>query len=333
MHHRLKLNSLLPTFVPAGFVDVGHSVVRDASTGKNVVIVDSVQSIANHLEAELVTAPGQVVAGLETLPFVRLTVTDPHGLVKVTSSLELPHRLASGWFCKTKELMGFQDQLAQRILHDGIAKATFHYCPNALLHGVFYSQLAGLDPNIAKSPRLITAEVVALGAQSISDGGVAKDPLFPSGGGFDVESLVGKKATAAEVGAGYIPYRHQAFTAETVELSIYLSENRIGKMDLPDPAKQVLRLLARLKIALFLAKPIDLRSHCVFQVETSTIPEDLQDSGRIFSELQASLEECKSAGLLADPAVTEFALVVKAAPAAKGKVSAGAGAVVVDEDG
>ena len=88
MQHNLRLRSVLPTFVPAGFVDVGHSTVRDARSGKTLVIVDSVQSIANHLEATIVTQPGQVIAGLEAMPFLRLTITDPHGRTRVTSSLE-----------------------------------------------------------------------------------------------------------------------------------------------------------------------------------------------------------------------------------------------------
>mgnify|MGYP002636701391 CR=1 FL=1 len=130
MHLNLSLRSLLPTFVPAGFVDVGHSVVRDASTGKKLVIVDSVQSIANHLEATLVAQPGHVISGLEGLPYVRLMITDPNGRCRPTSSLELPHRLASGWFCRAKELKSFQEELSQRILDEGIAAATFRYCPN-----------------------------------------------------------------------------------------------------------------------------------------------------------------------------------------------------------
>ena len=247
MHHTIRLRPLLPTFVPAGFVDVGHSVVRDTS-GKNLVIVDSVQSLANHLEATLVAEPGQALPGLEALPYLRLTITDPAGRTRRTSSLELPHRLASGWFCKAKELKAFQAALAEDILDNGIAAATFRRCPNSLLHGVFYSQLEGLDPNVAKAPRLLSAEVVAKGAQSINDGGVAKDPLFPSGEEFDVEALVGTKAKASEVGAGYIPYRHQAFIAEEIELSIYLAEGRLARLPLPEPAREVLRLLARLKL-------------------------------------------------------------------------------------
>jgi hypothetical protein len=57
MHLTLPLDSLLPTFVPAGFADVGHSVVRDASSGENLVIVDSVQSLANHLGSLWATSP------------------------------------------------------------------------------------------------------------------------------------------------------------------------------------------------------------------------------------------------------------------------------------
>ena len=320
MHHTIRLSPLLPTFVPAGFVDVGHSVVREASTGKNLVIVDSVQSLANHLEATLVAEPGQAIAGLEALPYVRLTITDPAGRTRRTSSLELPHRLASGWFCKAQDLKDFQKELAEDILDNGIAAATFRRCPNALLHGVFYSQLAGLDPNVAKSPRLLSAEVVAKGAQSISDGGVAKDPLFPSGEGFDVEALVGTKAKAAEVGAGYIPYRHQAFIAEEIELSIYLAEGRIARLLLPEPAREVLRLLARTKLALLLAEPLDLRAHCIFEVEDrSAISQELQDPAALLGELQQRLQDCRQLGVLQDPPVTEFHLTLAAAKAKAGK--------------
>jgi CRISPR-associated protein Csb1 len=330
MHHKIRLNSVLPTFVPAGFVDVGHSTVRDANSGKTLVIVDSVQSIANHLEATIVAQPGQLIAGLETLPFLRLTITDPHGRSRITSSLELPHRLASGWFCRSAALKPFQQELARRILDDGIAAATFFHCPNSLLHGVFYSQLAGLDPNVAKTPRLLTAEVVARGAQSVTDGGVAKDPLFPSGDGFDVEGLVGEKATAAEVGAGYIPYRHQAFIAEEIELAVYLAQGRIDRLPLPEPARQVLALLARLKLARLLAEPLDLRAHCIFTA--SEVPAELADPAGLLAALQEQLEACRQLGLLAEPAVTEFALTLGAAKEKSKKAKAGAAATPTGAD-
>ena len=325
MHHTILLKPLLPTFVPAGFVDVGHSVVRDASSGENLVIVDSVQSLANHLEATLVAEPGRAIDGLEAMPYVRLTITDPAGRTRSTSSLELPHRLASGWFCKAKDLKPFQEALAKDILDNGIAAATFRRCPNSLLHGVFYSQLTGLDPNVAKTPRLLSAEVVARGAQSIADGGVAKDPLFPSGEGFDVEGLVGEKAKASEVGAGYIPYRHQAFIAREIELSIYLAEGRINRLPLPEPARDVLRLLARIKLARLLAEPLDLRAHCILQVEDrAAVPAELQDAETLLSTLQQRLQDCQQQGLLQDPPITEFQLTIGAAKAKAGKAKAAA---------
>jgi hypothetical protein len=303
MHLNLELTSLLPTFVPAGFVDVGHSVVRDANTGKNLVIVDSVQSLANHIEATLIKQPGQVIDGLEAMPYVRLQITDPAGRTRTTSSLELPHRLASGWFCKAKELKRFQEDLATDIL----------------------------DHNVAKTPRLLSAEVVATGAQSVSDGGVAKDPLFPSGEGFDVEALVGTKATAAEVGAGYIPFRHQAFIAERIELAIYFAEGRIARLPLPDVAKELLRSLARFKLASLLAAPLDLRAHCIFQVKQ--LPLELSDVDALLRTLQQRLADCQAQSLFADPPVTAFALTLGAAKekARKGKASADAAAANEEE--
>ncbi|MFZ9752444.1 MAG: type I-G CRISPR-associated RAMP protein Csb1/Cas7g [Cyanobium sp.] len=341
MHLTLPLDSLLPTFVPAGFADVGHSVVRDASSGENLVIVDSVQSLANHLEATLVEGPGQLITGLEALPFVRLTLTDAAGRTRTSSSLELPHRLASGWLCKVKEFADFQAALAKDILDNGIAAATFRRCPNSLLHGVFYSQLAGLDPNVAKSPRLLSAEVVAKGAQSITDGGVARDP-FVVKGDFDWEAVFAPpekdSAKAGEskvsaLGVGYIVHRHQAFIAREIELSVYLAEGRIKRLPLPEPAREVLRLLARIKLALLLAEPLDLRAHCIFQVKAGEIPPELKDPDRLLTQLQQQLQECQRLGLLQDPPITEFELTLSAAKAktgkGKGKVKA---AMVADGD-
>ncbi|MFY8147700.1 MAG: type I-G CRISPR-associated RAMP protein Csb1/Cas7g [Prochlorococcaceae cyanobacterium] len=335
MHLNLQLCSLLPTFVPAGFVDVGHSVVRDASTGTNLVIVDSVQSLANHIEATLLSQPGEVIAGLEAMPFVRLTITDPAGRTRITSSLELPHRLASGWFCKAKELKSFQDSLASDILDNGIAAATFRRCPNSLLHGVFYSQLAGLNPNVSKTSRLLSAEVVAIGAQSVSDGGVSRDPMTVKGD-FDLEGTLlppSKEAVqvgdnkASKYGIGYIPYRHQAFIAERIELAIYLAEGRLARLEISDAAKDVLRLLARFKLARLLATPLDLRAHCIFQAKEGEVPEDLQDPDGLLQALQQKLADCKEQGLFSDPPVTEFALTLGAAKE-KGRKGKGGPAVV-----
>jgi len=340
MHLTLPLDSLLPTFVPAGFADVGHSVVRDASSGENLVIVDSVQSLANHLEATLVREPGQLIDGLEALPYVKLTITDAAGRTRTSSSLELPHRLASGWLCKANDFTDFQAVLAEDIKDRGIAAATFQRCPNSLLHGVFYSQLAGLDPNIAKSPRLLSAEVVAKGAQSITDGGVAKDPLVVKGD-FDWEAVFAppekESAKAGEskvsaLGVGYIVHRHQAFIAREIELSVYLAEGRIRRLPLQEPAREVLRLLARIKLALLLAEPLDLRAHCIFQVKDGAIPPELRDSDTLISQLQQQLQECQQLGLLQDPPITKFELTLSAAKAKTGKGKTKA-AVAVDDGG
>lgn len=327
MHLTLELDPVLPTFVPAGFADVGHSVVRDATSGENLVIVDSVQSLANHLEGTLLQQPGALIPGLEALPYVRLTITDPAGRTRISSSLELPHRLASGWFCKVKDFASFQLDLANDILDHGIAEATFRRCPNSLLHGVFYSQLAGLDPNVAKTPRLLTAEVVAYGAQSITDGGVAKDPLAVKGdfnweGVFaspEKESTKAGESKVSALGIGYIVHRHQAFIARKIELAVYLAEGRIKRLPLQEPAKEVLRLLARLKLALLLSEPLDLRAHCIFELKSPERLAEIGDPQGLLVQLQRQLAECQQLGLLQDPPITEFALTLGAAKAKAGK--------------
>ena len=339
MHLTLPLQSLLPTFVPAGFADVGHSVVRDANSGENLVIVDSVQSLANHLEATFVQQPGQLIPGLEALPYVRITITDPAGRTRCSSSLELPHRLASGWFCKAKEFTDFQEALAKDILDNGIAAATFRRCPNSLLHGAFFSQLSGLDPNLAKTPRLLSAEVVARGAQSITDGGVAKDPLAVKGdfnwetvfAAPEKESTKGGESKLSALGMGYIVHRHQAFIAKSKELSVYLAEGRIKRLPLEEPARNVLRLMARAKLSLLLAEPLDLRAHCIFQVEEDHIPEELRNPGVLLDQLQQELKECQRLGLLQEPPITELQLTLGAAKP-KANKSKGKSAVVNEAD-
>lgn len=338
MHKTLNLSPVLPTFVPAGFADVGHSVVRDASSGENLVIVDSVQSLANHLEATLLQGPGELIPGLEALPYVRLTVTDPAGRTRVSSSLELPHRLASGWFCKVKEkeFAAFQAGLVTDILDNGIAEATFRRCPNSLLHGVFYSQLSGLDPNVAKSPRLFSAEVVAYGAQAITDGGVAKDPLTVKGD-FNWEAVFsppdkdggeGGDTKVSKLGIGYIVHRHQAFIAREIKMPIYLAEGRIKRLPLPEPAREVLRLLARLKLALLLSEPLDLRSHCILQLSES-IPEEIGQAKDLLEQLQQQLKACQQLGLFQQPHITDFALTLSGP---KAKTSKGKAAAAIDDD-
>lgn len=106
--------------------------MRDASTRKDLVIVDSVQSLANPIEATLIKHPGAVLDGSDDLPFVRLTITDPAGCNRSTSSLELPHRLASGSFCKANDLKPVQDALVTDNLDRGLALAAFRRCPNSL---------------------------------------------------------------------------------------------------------------------------------------------------------------------------------------------------------
>jgi hypothetical protein len=104
--------------------------------------------------------------------------------------------------------------------------------------------------------------------------------------------LVGEKAKASVVGAGYILYRHQAFIAREIELSIYLAEGRINRLPLPEPARDVLRLLARIKLARLLAEPLDLRAHCILQVEDrASVPSELQDAETLLSTLQQRLQE------------------------------------------
>ena len=87
----------------------------------------------------------------------------------------------------------------------------------------------------------------------------------------------------------------------------------------------MLRLLARIKLARLLAEPLDLRAHCILQVEDrAAVPAELQDAETLLSTLQQRLQDCQQQGLLQDPPITEFQLTIGAAKAKAGKAKAAA---------
>ena len=81
-------------FQPTGFADLGAATYT-LPDGTRMLLVESAQSMANRLEATIVTPEGEIIPELEGLSYVATTLTKPEGETVQVSTLTEAHRLAS----------------------------------------------------------------------------------------------------------------------------------------------------------------------------------------------------------------------------------------------
>lgn len=159
-HNRLVVDAQLQpvigtTFQPTGFANLGAAEFRRPG-GPASLLVESVQSMANHLEAQGFDASTrEPIALLKDLPWIGVHATD--GDERLTSSRQEPHRLAAVYLREARidGALGV-DWLVEALgLHakkpldmPAIYRAVFGLDPLALLHGVFFS-----DKKFAGTPR------------------------------------------------------------------------------------------------------------------------------------------------------------------------------------
>ena len=182
---------------PPTFAGAVYAIERRRVSGRdapvNCVLLNSVQSEANHMELSLQEA---VDAGRIRLPLVEVDFSEygPTGDVEADNkarrlidavgkitSLQVPHRLADA-ILRDSELNGvsFRSSETGKALNTiGFANATplFELCPTALIFGMWDSTgpKGGLGP---KFERAVVSEIVGVGAE-IGDllRGVRRDPL------------------------------------------------------------------------------------------------------------------------------------------------------------
>lgn len=305
---RAQFESLLPTIQPAGFKDVGAGTYRNPKDGKLSVVVHSPQATANSLEGAtwdlLNNKPVEALAGL---PYVE--IVDQHNNYRA-STHTLPHRLASGYLLKHKDAKLFTQQLVDDFKQLGEPATVFKYCPNSLLHGVFFSHLG--DGRI-KMARALSASVTAHGCERVAIGGASHDPIDPSGDVLDTKDLGGKKPSA--LGMGNLPYYQEAFAPKTIEGIFIVDLAQIDALGLKENPTQLLKTLAEYKVARLLSRPWRIRSGCdldVPQVEPS--PRQLVEFEK---ELKQLIKDC--ADDFADPVKTVVQLTLKAGKEKGGK--------------
>jgi len=274
VQHRLLYEvALVPVqgerFQPTGFPDIGHAVferpLADEGT-ETVLLVESAQSMANHLEATGWDAAAQKPRHpLDKLPWVEvLSAADGSFL---TSSRTEAHRLASAFIkdamfdvddgkaIEGRELvrrrLGLQED--KPIAPRSIASALLKLDPLCLVHGVFFAEGAKVWPGQPKIARALTGFVEATGAQRAESGGVKKD---------HVRHSMSEAEGGTSEGYGTVPFHRTEWVAREVKAYFCLDRDQLYSYGLGPEATQLLEAVALLEVRRLVGGVLRLRTAC-----------------------------------------------------------------------
>lgn len=305
-------------FQPTGFADLGAAqYVRP--DGKEMLLVESAQSVANRLEGTCLDGDGPDLATeLKGLPYVVATLSGAGDSVR-TSSLIEAHRIGSPYFLHNKE---FKDKLAKEMKYNpkrpldwkAIYATLFKYDPNSLLHGVFLSLLEG---GRVRAPRAVTGFIEAEDVRKAISGGVKNSAVDPKGELQAAEADAGEKGVYSNV-----PYSRIEFTAGKIRAYFNIDMALIRGYGLPAAAYRLLVGLALLKVRRFVDGQLRLRTACDLRLVgdmESTAPAGfvVPDEAELLSGVQAAIVECKA--LFATVPVTEVITPVKIVKGKRGE--------------
>lgn len=287
-------------FQPTGFPDIGAATYQ-LPDGTKMLLVESPQSMANHLESSIAAPDGEVISELEGISYIR-SVIEGKAQTKTTSLIEA-HRINSPWIInKMKDTLaaeaGLQAEKVTSIDWQRVARMLFKYDINTLLHGVF---LVALDSRL-KVPRALSAFIEARNAQEVVSGGVKFDHIDPSG-----KLILPEKKSDKDV-IGNVPFHRVEYTTENITAYFNLDLGLLRSYRLPPEGFDLLVYLSLFKVLRFLSLGTRLRTACDLK-QTGPIriqePEGfkLADISDILRHLQEKIATCRS--FFADPPVTE----------------------------
>jgi CRISPR-associated protein Csb1 len=245
-------------FQPTGFPNLGASEYEGPG-GVKMLLVESAQSMANHLEGYCRTTGQPIcwdpvaddwVEPLKGLPVVK--VIDKQDKPLTNSVLEA-HRINSPYILEGKDRSVFnilKEQLADmeegRVDLRRLASTLLRFDPNALLHGVFLAkkELAG---GRLRLPRALSAFIEAEMVQVAPSGGVKNDFVNPSGD--------------TNRGFGNVPFARDEYTGKiTAYFNVDLAQIRAFRLG--DSVEKLLIALALFKVQKFLEVGLRLRTAC-----------------------------------------------------------------------
>lgn len=280
-------------FQPTGFPDLGAATYT-LHDGTEMLLVESPQSMANRLEAVCWDQAGQDwVNPLKGLPYVK--VMDDG--VMVTCSILEAHRLNSEYIARTKRFLEIAKDLQyQKDKPFDVTKRLvpflLKYDINALLHGVFLEEIAG----VIRLPRTLSAFIEAVDVKVVASGGVKINRVEP-----------GLKG-----GEGNVPYPRQEYAAAKMIAYFNLDLAQIRSFGLGTTVDNLLIALALFKVLRFLETGLHLRTACDLEVEKTTVtrPEmfQLPSLKKLADELPNLINAVSSEGKFAKPPVTTVSL-------------------------
>ena len=245
-------------FQPTGFPSLGAATFQ-TSDGTSL-LVESVQSMANHLEMTVWDPTTQnVKEELKDLSHVRVT---RNGTLLTDTILE-SHRLNSPYLLENSDRKFF-DTLRQElgVMEAGpidrrkLAEVLLKYDSGALLHGVFLAkkQLAGGRLRVA---RALSAFIEADNVHVAPSGGVKNDHVNPKGD--------------TSAGFGNVPFARDEYTAESITLYVNLDLAQVRGYGLGTEVEQLLILLALYKLRALVDKGMRLRTACDLQLKNEEV--------------------------------------------------------------
>ena len=292
---KAKLQPLQGTrFQPTGFPNLGAATYQ-APDGKDMLLVESAQSIANRLEAVCWDeVADDWVEPLQGLPMVK--VLDSNGN-RLTNSVLEAHRLNSPyivnskvkvtdnnekteleWLKKFKEEIGYDENAVRPVdMRGKVFPILLKYDPNSLIHGIFLEKIAG----VIRSPRVLSGFIEAQNVRIASSGGVKNDRV----------DATGKSAGGgASEGYGNVPFSRDEYSAQEIIAYFNLDLAQIRAFDLGEEVEHLLIELSLFKIRKFLATGLRLRTACDLSLEKITVTCPEQDfTLPALSELEKSL--------------------------------------------
>ncbi|MBN1552533.1 type I-U CRISPR-associated protein Cas7 [bacterium] len=285
-------------FQPTGFPDLGPATYTTAD-GKQMILVESAQSMANRLEA-ICWDEGNSdwIPVLKGLPYVRVFENEN----VITNSILESHRLNSPYIIESQD-KSFVDKLKTELggLERGavdiaaFVKVILKYDVGSVLHGIFLAkkELAGGRLRISRS---LSSFIEAENVYIAPSGGVKFDRVDPKGD-------TGK-------GFGNVPFHREEFNAERIIAYFNLDVRQIIHYRLGETANRLLIVLAMYKVRKFLESGLRLRTACdlkpssdlvVFSPSDFTIP-SIQE---LESILPGLIDDATNQGLFASPPVTD----------------------------
>lgn len=295
----VEFESALPTVKPPTFLDVGVSQAYLPWEQRLDVLLHTPQATANLIEDSIWDSVNHtLIPELQGLPFVEIYTKSGQ---YVASTLDLPHRLGTGYLLKNKhaELDGqrFREGLRQRIRTQGVYQAAFALCPMSIVLGSFYTHIAG----VYRIPRVLSGEFVAENAVSMPTGGAVHDPVSARGKGvnlkhmFEIDPKTGKDKdvkTPSKVGLGNIPYVRESFKAERYIGRFVIDTRLVDKSNLDAKAKTLIQILSQYLVRRLLAEPVTLRTECYLVPKQETALKELPKLEDLQNQVKTAIQDC-----------------------------------------